>query len=444
VKRTLLCLLGLTGTAVAQESLPNPPSAPNSPNASDEVSVENAQDLAAEPAKAVDISAPPAQGSSVIVGVVRDGGDGSPVAGAEVSIPGLKMLVTTDSEGRFRLDVPPGNTYVVRIFADFYKPVQVRNVRAAYGRIARLDPKLTPDAGAIEEAVAVEAEVERASMSTQLLLRRKDASASDGVSAQEIAKSTDRNAADALKRVVGASIVDGKYVVVRGLGDRYMSTRLNGSPIPSPEPDHQAVPLDIFPTLVLSDLTVRKTFTPDLPGDFTGGLVEIHTRDIPSKFMFSANANLGLNTQTTFQSRLGYPGGATDFLGVDDGGRSIPREIPAEKLVEIDPNTGERKDLSSYARALVQAQEWNVAAFHHRLRWLSRRRFLQQAFPSEAGRDHPRLHLGRHARAQLDSSDRLSRSHRKRQRELERAWRTGRHLQRAQPCLPDWASHPRG
>ncbi|MFS8070622.1 MAG: TonB-dependent receptor domain-containing protein, partial [Byssovorax sp.] len=154
----------------------------------------------------------------------------------------------------------------------------------------------------------------------------------DAVSAQEIARSPDRNAADAAKRVVGATVVGGKYVFVRGLGDRYSNSLLNGTPLPSPEPDRQAIPLDLFPSIILSDITVAKTFTPDIPGDFAGGSVRINTRELPDHFIFQATLSAGLNTQSTFADRLSYAGSSSDWLGIDGGARAFPKGFPDYKV----------------------------------------------------------------------------------------------------------------
>ena len=221
-------------------------------------------------------------------GVVKSR-EGETLLEALVTVIGRKDYSTTDVEGRYRLELPPG-TYQLRVQYELHRPARVKNVRVVAGRVSRVDVILDPDVTAVEEVTAVEAEVERASAATQLFLRKNAAQASDSVGAQDIAKTPDRNAADAVKRVVGTTVVDGRYIFIRGLGDRYTNTMLNGSPLPSPEPDRQAVPLDMFPALVLSDLTVSKTFTPDMPGDFAGGSLNIHTRDLPNKFLFQTHA----------------------------------------------------------------------------------------------------------------------------------------------------------
>lgn len=297
-----------------------------------------------------DPTRPPPRGKGAVWGVVTSRKDNETLLEALVTVIGKKDYSTTDVEGRFRLELAPG-TYQLRVQYELHRPARVKNVRVLAGKVTRIDVLLDPDDTAVEEVTAVEAEVERASAATQLFLRKNAAQASDSIGAQDIAKTPDRNAADAVKRVVGTTVVDGRYVFVRGLGDRYTNSMLNGSPLPSPEPDRQAVPLDMFPTLVLSDLTVSKTFTPDMPGDFAGGSLNIHTRDLPNKFLFQGTLGLGFNTVSTFGNRLSYPGGGTDWLGIDDGGRKLPAAIPAERITRLingDLNTR----LTEYGKAV--------------------------------------------------------------------------------------------
>ncbi len=299
----------------------------------------------------VDPSKPPARGKGAVWGVVRSRKGDETLLEAVVTVIGRKDYAQSDVEGRYRLELPPG-TYQLRVQYELHRPARVKNVRVAAGKIARIDVVLDPDEMAVEEVTAVEAEVERASAATQLFLRKNAAQASDSIGAQDIARTPDRNAADAVKRVVGTTVVDGRYIFVRGLGDRYTNSLLNGSPLPSPEPDRQAVPLDMFPTLVLSDLTVSKTFTPDMPGDFAGGSLNIHTRDLPNKFLFQSTLGLGFNTESTFGKRLGYPGGSLDWLGMDDGSRKLPSEVPRDRVTRLRPDGTLNPDIANIGKAI--------------------------------------------------------------------------------------------
>lgn len=299
----------------------------------------------------LDPARPPPAGKGAVWGTVKSRKDSETVLEALVTVIGKKDYATTDVEGRYRLELPPG-TYQLRVQYELHRPARVKNVRVGVGRVSRVDVILDPDETAVEEVTAVEAEVERASAATQLFLRKNAAQASDSVGAQDIAKTPDRNAADAVKRVVGTTVVDGRYIFIRGLGDRYTNTNLNGSPLPSPEPDRQAVPLDMFPALVLSDLTVSKTFTPDMAGDFAGGSLNIHTRDLPNKLLFQTTLGIGANSESTFGKRLSYPGGSTDWLGIDDGGRKLPNEVPAQRVTRLNPDGTLNPNLTQVGRAV--------------------------------------------------------------------------------------------
>ncbi|HSO35452.1 MAG TPA: TonB-dependent receptor [Labilithrix sp.] len=308
---------------------------------------------------AVDPTRPPARGQGGVWGVVKTR-EGETALEAVVTVIGRKENATTDVDGRYRLDLPPG-TYQLRVKFELHRIARVKNVRVAMGKVARIDVLLEPDATAVEEFTAVEAEVERASAATQLFLRKNAAQASDSVGAQDIAKTPDRNAADAVKRVVGTTVVDGRYIFIRGLGDRYTNTLLNGSPLPSPEPDRQAVPLDMFPALVLADLTVSKTFTPDMPGDFAGGSLNIHTRDLPNKFLFQTTLGVGANSESTFGKRLSYPGGSMDWLGIDDGGRKLPPAVPPTRATRLNPDGTLNPNLTDVGRAVNSPMETDRA-----------------------------------------------------------------------------------
>jgi TonB dependent receptor/Carboxypeptidase regulatory-like domain/TonB-dependent Receptor Plug Domain len=334
---------------------PSPADAPDAPPAEEAPTVETEKPEEAPVEETLDPTRPPPRGKGAVWGVVKSrpvgGRDGETLLEALVTVIGRKEYGVTDVEGRYRLELPPG-TYQLRVQYELHRPARVKNVRVVSGRVSKVDVVLDPDEMSVEEVTAVEAEVERASAATQLFLRKNAAQASDSIGAQDIAKAPDRNAADAVKRVVGATVVDGRYVFVRGLGDRYTNSMLNGSPLPSPEPDRQAVPLDMFPTLVISDLTVSKTFTPDMPGDFAGGSLDIHTRDLPNKFLFQSTLGVGLNTVSTFGNRLSYPGGSTDWLGIDDGGRQLPSEVPPQRVTRLLPNGQVNNDLTRVGRAV--------------------------------------------------------------------------------------------
>lgn len=149
------------------------------------------------------------------------------------------------------------------------------------------------------------------------------------LSEDDLARTGDDNAAEALKRLSGLSVVGGKFAYVRGLGDRYSSARLNGSPLPSPEPLRRTVPLDLFPSNILGGATVQKTFSPNYPGEFGGGIIDLHTLRDPGEAFLNAKIGVGMNTVTTGHDGVFVRGGDLDWLGYDDGLRDIPDPIQA-------------------------------------------------------------------------------------------------------------------
>lgn len=312
---------------------------------------------AAEPPveeEAPDPARPAPAGKGAVWGVVKDSASKEPVLDATVTVVGTKQKATADIDGRYRLELAPG-TYELRVWYEGHKARRLTNVTVTAGKVSRIDVALDPDK-VVEDVVEVEVTPERASAAAQLVMRRNAASTGDAVGAQDIARTPDRNAAEAAKRVVGATVESGKYVYVRGLGNRYTNSLLNGTSLPSPEPDRQAVPLDLFPSLVISDITIAKTFTPDMPGDFAGGSVRVNTRELPEKFLFSATLSAGFNTQSTFANRLSYAGSSMDWIGLDGGARALPKDIPPYKLVRLGPkNDGtliSKDELTEYGRAL--------------------------------------------------------------------------------------------
>ena len=144
------------------------------------------------------------------------------------------------------------------------------------------------------------------------------------LTSEDLQRTGDSNAAAALTRVTGLSIVEGRFIYVRGLGERYSSALLNGSPLPSPEPLQRVVPLDLFPSSILEGVTVQKTYSVNYPGEFGGGVIDLRTIDAPADPFFTFQAGIGGNTETTAQEGLIYYGGRTDFLGFDDDTRDIP------------------------------------------------------------------------------------------------------------------------
>ncbi|MDP3495194.1 MAG: TonB-dependent receptor [Hyphomonadaceae bacterium] len=147
------------------------------------------------------------------------------------------------------------------------------------------------------------------------------------LSMEDITRQGDSNAAEALGRVTGLSVSDGRFVYVRGLGERYSSALLNGSPLPSPEPLQRVVPLDLFPSSVLGGVAVQKSYSVDYPGEFGGGVVDLSTIGIPSEAYLELSAGFGVNLETTLATGYTHDGSESDPAGFDDGLRDVPGRI---------------------------------------------------------------------------------------------------------------------
>lgn len=260
-----------------------------------------------------------AQATGFIRGRVVDSSTGEPVFGAAVMIKSIEQFSQTDLDGKYELRVPAGEYEVIIQMMGF--ETQTKRVTVTAGRETPLSVALS------YPTLNVVTVRERAMNNTQasmLALQRKSASVSDGVSQEAIKKSPDSSAGDVLKRITGITLVDGRFVFVRGLGERYSNTLLDGSLLPSPEPDKRVVPLDIFPASLIKNIQISKTFLPEDPGEFSGGLVKIETQDYPDEFLLTVGAGLGSNNQTTGKPFQTYRGGKMDRYGYDDGFRDKP------------------------------------------------------------------------------------------------------------------------
>ncbi len=306
------------------------------------------EDLGEEDLGEEDPARPPPKGKGVIWGVVKETEFSEELVEAPVQVVGTKTQAITDVEGRFRLELPPG-TYSIRISYELHQSSRFDQIVVTAGKVVRLDVDLAPDKGAVDVFEVVE-EADKASLEGLVLARQRSTVVGDGIGRAEISKTTDRNAAQAAQRVVGANVVGGRFVYVRGLGERYTNALIDGVPLPSPEPDRAAVPLDLFPTGVLNSLNIAKTFTPDSPGDFAGGSVRIETREVPKGLVLQLSARGAYNTQSTFRDRLTYRGGDTDWLGLDDGTRALPAGFPTGFIDNLpaDQRTVAGRQLNSY------------------------------------------------------------------------------------------------
>jgi outer membrane receptor protein involved in Fe transport len=261
---------------------------------------------------------------ATIYGTVADEQSGEVLVGANIFLEGTHLGTSTDLDGQYRITGIPAGNYTLIASIVSYARKKVTDLTLGDSEVLKLDLVLTPET--IEAAeVVVEAELLRGIESGLLKSRQRAAGVSDAISAEAISRTTSSNVADAMRSVTGVTVVDGRFIHVRGLGDRYNTTMLNGVVLPSANPDRNSVSLDLLPAKFVDNIVTEKTFTADKPGDYTGGGVHIQTKSFPEKFSLSMSASSSINSETALKnSFLTHPGGRTDWLGIDDGARAIP------------------------------------------------------------------------------------------------------------------------
>ena len=186
---------------------------------------------------------------------------------------------------------------------------------------------------------------------------RESAEVAAFLTAEDLQRTGDSSAAGALARVTGLTVVEGRFVYVRGLGERYSSALLNGSPLPSPEPLQRVVPLDLFPSSILESVTVQKSYSVDFPGEFGGGVIDLRTVDAPTEPFFSMSATIGGNTETTNKEGLIYFGSRTDFTSFDDGTRDVPGPLALafDRGVPVNSANFEAQQLQRIGQSLINS-----------------------------------------------------------------------------------------
>ncbi len=262
-----------------------------------------------------------------IRGVVYDKDFEAPLGEVRVAIVEALLSTRTGPDGSFHFEGLPPGSYTLLFSRDGYERLVVPDVVVTPGQLTAVRADLSSEVVEMEELVVTGVDLLADSEVGILEIRAEAAALQDAISSELIAKAGASDVAGALKLVVGASVSEGKYATVRGLSDRYTGTTLNGVRVPSADPRRKAVQVDLFPTGTIEGITVTKTFTPDLQGDFTGGGVDIRTKSVPDEFVFTFSATGEHNSLATGNpDYLTYVGGGTGAWGVDTGGRDLPAE----------------------------------------------------------------------------------------------------------------------
>lgn len=277
------------------------------------------------------------EGDTGVTGLVLDAeAGGAPMGDVTVKVlegpSEVGREIVTTEEGRFQLRLVPG-FYTIRVATDFYAPARLAGVEVREGEITYLpDLELRMDASTMGEAVVTTYRADTDTAATQLQVRQRSAAVRDAVSSEEIRRAGDSSAASAARRVVAVTVVGGRYVYVRGLGGRYVGVTFNEGLLPQLDPNAAGVQIDLFPTEMLSSLSVLKSYLPELPGAFGGGALQLATLEPPDEFEVRASLGTTFNSETTWQRGPIYRGGAFDLLGFDDGSRALPGQVSDRRL----------------------------------------------------------------------------------------------------------------
>ncbi len=285
-----------------------------------------------------------------LVGKITSSEAGEPISNARIFFSGVSTEGRTDENGQYAVELP-SDLYSVSVVHPDYATQTIENVRVIPGREVTANIELNP-AGVRLQDYVVSAPYIEGSIASSLDAQRETSSVVDVLGAEQMAATGDSDAAEALQRVSGLTIQEGKFVLVRGQPSRYTLTLWNGSPLPSPEPLVRTIPLDLFPTGVLSGIEVQKSYTADRLASFGSGLVNLQTRGVPEEGFVSLTLSGGYNSESTFLQGLSYRGGSLDLLGYDDGTRAFPEPVQASiDAGEAELPQGDQEALQAIGRS---------------------------------------------------------------------------------------------
>jgi len=256
-----------------------------------------------------------------------------PVVNATIKIEGSTTGTASGVDGSFALTLSVGKKYILVISSVNYETKTIADVEVVAGQVNDLQVLLNESAKNTLGGVTVTATSSTARKETAAALiqfQKNTNTVAQVISAEAIRRSPDKNTSEVLKRVPGTSVQEGKYLIVRGLADRYNQAMLNGILLSSTEPDRKTFSFDIFPAAIIDNIIINKAFVPEYPGEWAGGLVQVNTKDIPSKNFFNIQIGTGFNTNTIGNSFYKHNGGKLDFLGYDDGTRALPDNFPTK------------------------------------------------------------------------------------------------------------------
>ncbi len=265
-----------------------------------------------------------------------------PISGVSVILGG-GTGTSTNIEGRFTLNLIPGKKYDVDFSTIGYVTKSLSDVEVLQGQFNELNVVMAAQATTVGEVIvrAQRSSARLESVNSVIAFQRNTNTVASVISSESIRRSPDKNTGEVIKRTPGASIQDGKFIIVRGLADRYNQAMLNGILLTSTEPDRKTFSFDLIPSAMIDNIIINKAFVPEYPGEWAGGLIQVNTKDIPTKNFLNVQVGTGFNTATVGSDFYKERRGKLDWLGIDDGARGLPQGYTTKS--EFDNSTRAQK-----------------------------------------------------------------------------------------------------
>jgi TonB-dependent receptor len=287
-----------------------------------------------------------------IKGVVTDADNGESVIGCNILLQGTTIGTVTDFDGNYELKNVPAGTYNI-IFSFISYDKNIQKVEIAKNTELKLDVKLKSSTQVIQDVV-VTAQRRTDTELTMLTSTRKSLTIANGITSQQIARSQDKDASEVIRRIPGVTIREGKFVIVRGLTERYNSVWLNGTSTPSSESDVRAFSFDVIPSGQIDNILIYKTPAPELPADFAGAMINVKTKSLIDRNSISVSASVGFNQLSTGKTFYSSEGSKTDWLGYDKTVRVIPSTVPSTedyKNLFDQTNAAKKEQINSISKS---------------------------------------------------------------------------------------------
>jgi TonB-dependent receptor len=291
--------------------------------------------------------------NGVVTGIVLDAATSEALIGATVYVESNQGLGTvTDIDGIYKLSLKSGSYTLAFQFLSYQSKV-IEGVEVKANGVVTLNVTMESNATQLQDVV-VRASLAQENINTLMTQQKNSTVVQDGISADLIRRTPDKNTAEAMKRVSGVSLSENKFAIIRGLSDRYNSAAVNGISLPSTEADRKNFTFDLIPSSLVDNIIIIKTAQPDMPGDFAGGIITVNTRDIPESNFLNLSMSTGINTISTFRPLAQYQGGNLDWLGVDDGTRALPAGFPSTETLQ---NADEAQTIE---HTLLLPNDWGI------------------------------------------------------------------------------------